>query len=144
MGRGDWECRAVYSLTSRPADRMKNSLSVEGRCYTFGAIVCRYILLLSKRIIGMWLNENWIPEWNGEMLYNLQAETTGIRRSHQRFASEWTMVSGTIMHLRKRRGEKNWNVQQRKVTKPSNKSKTKIQTIYKFKMPMVLLIISKG
>lgn len=49
------------------------------------------------------------------------------------------------MYLRKNRWKKNGNSQERKVAKPGwTKMKLKIQTICKFKKPMVLLIISKG
>lgn len=96
------------------------------RCYTFGAAVLRYVFTELRIMISMWFNEIQIPEWNGGVLYDLQAETTGIRRSHQRLASEWAMVSGIQMYLRKSRGEKNGNGQQRKVTK-SGRTKTKLK-----------------
>lgn len=55
------------------------------------------------------------------------------------------MVPRAITYLRKSRGEKHGNDQQRKVTKPGpTKVKLKIQTIGKFKEAVVILTISKG
>lgn len=50
--------------------------------------------------------------------YAIFTGTTGVRRSHQRFASESTMVPGTIRYLRKGRGKKHEDGQQREVTMP--------------------------